>query len=69
MKKHTLIGETLQLDLGSTPVNMTIKEITNNKVIVGYNYSTPGRTEEFTISDFEYLSGIKIESRNGEFNE
>ena len=58
--KNELIGRTLDLDLGSTPVNMTIKEITETKVIVEYNRSTPGRTEEFSVSDFEYLSGLKI---------
>jgi FKBP-type peptidyl-prolyl cis-trans isomerase 2 len=59
--ENNLIGRTLNLDLGSSsPVNVTIKEITNTKVIVEYNNSTPGRTEEFTIIDFEYFSGLKI---------
>jgi len=58
--ENNVIGRTLDLDLGSTPVNVTIKEITDTKVIVGYNNSTPGRTEEFNIGDFEYFSGIKI---------
>lgn len=58
--ENSLIGRTLDLDLGSTPVNVTIKEITDTKVIVEYNRSTPGRTEEFNISDFEYFSGLKI---------
>ena len=59
--ENNLIGITLNLDLGSSsPVNVTIKEITDGKVIVGYNYSTPGRTEEFSIGDFEYLSGLNI---------
>lgn len=58
---NELIDRTLDLDLGSsTPVNVTIKEITDTKVIVEYNRSTPGRTEEFSISDFEYFSGLKI---------
>jgi hypothetical protein len=39
---------------------VTIKEITDTKVIVGYNDSNPGRDEEFSIDSFEYLSGIKI---------
>jgi FKBP-type peptidyl-prolyl cis-trans isomerase 2 len=39
---------------------VTIKEITDTKVIVDYNRSTPGRTEEFSINDFEYFSGLKI---------
>jgi len=57
-----LIGRTLDLDLGSSsPVNVTIKEITDTKVIVEYNRSTPGRTEEFSISNFEYFSMLKIE--------
>ena len=59
--ENNLIGRTLNLDLGSSsPVNVVIKEITDTKVIVEYNNSTPGRTEEFTIIDFEYFSGLKI---------
>jgi FKBP-type peptidyl-prolyl cis-trans isomerase 2 len=59
--ENSLIGKTLNLDLGSSsPVNVTIKEITDTKVIVGYNNSNPGRTEEFSIDNFEYLSGLKI---------
>lgn len=58
---NNLIGRTLNLDLGSSsPVNVTITEITDDKVIVRYNNSTPGRIEEFTIGSFEYLSGLKI---------
>ena len=58
---NDLIGRTLNLDLGSSsPVNVTIKEITDDKVIVVYNNSTPGRIEEFSIGSFEYLSGLKI---------
>ena len=58
---NNLIGRTLNLDLGSSsPVNVTIKEITEDKVIVMYNNSFPGRIEEFTIGSFEYLSGLKI---------
>jgi len=61
MSRETLIGRTLDLDLGSSsPVNVTIKEITDTKVIVEYNRSTPGRTEEFSISNFEYFSMLKI---------
>ena len=58
---NNLIGTTLNLDLGSSsPVNVTIKEITDDKVIVMYNNSTPGRIEVFSIGSFEYLSGLKI---------
>lgn len=58
---NNLIGRTINLDLGSSsPVNVTITEITDDKVIVRYNNSTPGRIEEFTIGSFEYLSGLKI---------
>ena len=60
MSNETLVGRTLDLDLGSIPVNITIREITDTKVLVEYNRSTPGRTEEFSISDFEYFSGLKI---------
>lgn len=58
---NELIGRTLDLDLGSTPVNVTIKQISDTKVIVEYNRSTPGRTEEFSITDFEYFSNLKIQ--------
>jgi len=58
---NNLIGLTLNLDLGSSsPVTVTIKEITDTKVIVDYKNSTPGRFEEFSIDNFEYFSGIKI---------
>ena len=58
---NNLIGVTLNLDLGSSsPVTVTIKEITDTKVIVNYENSTPGRFEEFSIDNFEYFSGIKI---------
>jgi hypothetical protein len=39
-----------------------VKDVTKDKVIVEYLNSTPGRIEEFTISDFEYFAMIKIES-------
>jgi len=59
--ENNIIGTTLNLDLGSSsPVNVTIKEITDTKVIVGYNNSNPGRIDEFSIDSFEYLSGLKI---------
>ena len=62
MNKEQLIGEKFTLDLGSTPVEMVVNDITENKVIVEYLNSTPGRIEEFTISDFEYFAMIKLES-------
>ena len=62
MNKEQLIGEKFTLDLGSTPVEIVVNDITENKVIVEYLKSTPGRIEEFTISDFEYFAMIKIES-------
>lgn len=61
MGNENIVGRTLNLDLGSlSPVNVTITEITDDKVIVRYNNSIPGRIEEFGISDFEYFSGLKI---------
>ena len=60
MNNEKLIDKTFVLDLGSTPVEVKIKEITEDKVIVEYLRSTPGRIEEFTISDFEYFAMIKI---------
>jgi hypothetical protein len=62
MNKEQLIGKKFTLDLGSTPVGIVVNDITENKVVVEYLKSTPGRIEEFTISDFEYFAMIKIES-------
>ena len=62
MSKEQLIGKKFTLDLGSTPVEVVVNDITENKVIVEYLKSTPGRIEEFTISDFEYFAMIKLES-------
>lgn len=57
---NNFIGMSVSLDLGSTPVKVKIKEITDTKVIVDYEQSTPGRFEEFSIDNFEYFSGLKI---------
>ena len=62
MNKEQIIGKKFTLDLGSTPVEVVVNDITENKVIVEYLKSTPGRIEEFTISDFEYFAMIKLES-------
>jgi len=62
MSKEQLIGKKFTLDLGSTPVEVIVNDMTEDKVIVEYLKSTPGRIEEFTISDFEYFAMIKIES-------
>jgi hypothetical protein len=63
MSKEQIIGKEFNLDLGSlAPVSMIVKDVTKDKVIVEYLNSTPGRTEEFTISDFEYFAMIKLES-------
>jgi len=67
MNKEEIIGKTFTLDVGSlAPVVVVVKEITNEKVIVKYLNSTPGRTEEFSISAFEYFAMIKIENMNNE---
>lgn len=61
MSKEEIIGKEFNLDLGSLrPVSMIVKDMTIDKVIVEYLKSTPGRIEEFSISDFEYLSGMKL---------
>jgi hypothetical protein len=61
MNNEQLIGKKFDLDLGSlAPVSMIVKDVTKDKVIVEYLNSTPGRTEEFTISEFEYFTMIKI---------
>ena len=62
MSKEEIVGKTFNLDLGSTPIKIKVIEITDNKVIVEYLRSTPGRVEEFSISDFEYFAVIKIEN-------
>ena len=62
MNKEQLIGKKFTLDLGSTPVEVVVNDITENKVVVEYLKSTPGRIEEFTISDFEYFAMIKLKS-------
>ena len=62
MSKEQLIGKKFTLDLGSTPVEIVVNDVTKDKVIVEYLNSTPGRIEEFTISDFEYFAMIKLES-------
>ena len=61
MSKEEIIGKKFNLDLGSlSPVSMIVKNITNDKVIVEYLHSTPGRIEEFNISDFEYFAMIQL---------
>jgi len=61
MCKEEIIGKEFNLDLGSlSPVSMIIKDITDDKVIVEYLRSTPGRIGEFSISDFEYFACIKL---------
>ena len=62
MNKEEIIGKKFTLDLGSSPVEIKVIEITDSKVMVEYLNSTPGRVEEFSISDFEYFAMIKIES-------
>ena len=63
MNKEQLIGKKFTLDLGSlASVSVIVKDVTKDKVIVEYLKSTPGRIEEFTISDFEYFAMIKLES-------
>ena len=69
MNKKEIIGKKFDLDLSYfSPVSVVVKEITEeDKVIVEYLNSTPGRTEEFSISDFEYFALIKIEEDKTKF--
>jgi len=54
--EDTIIGKEFTLDLGaSAPVTILVESITNDKVIVKYINSTPGRTEEFLLSVFNKL--------------
>jgi len=62
MNKEKIIGKKFTLDLGSSPVEVKVIEINDSNVIVEYLRSTPGRVEEFSISNFEYFAMIKIES-------
>ena len=67
MSKEEIIGKKFNLDLGSlSPVSMIVKNITNDKVIVEYLHSTPGRIEEFSISDFEYFAMIQLNQNKDE---
>jgi len=61
VNKRDIIRKQFNLDLGSTPVEIIVRDITKDKVIVEYLKSTPGRIEEFSILEFEYFAGIKIE--------
>jgi FKBP-type peptidyl-prolyl cis-trans isomerase 2 len=57
----SIIGQEFSLDLGSlSPVEVRVKEVTETKVIVEYLNSAPGRTEEFSIEEFEYLAATEI---------
>jgi hypothetical protein len=61
MNKNQIIGKKFNLDLGSLePVEMVVRDVTEDKVIVEYLNSTSGRMEEFTVSEFEYFAVIKI---------
>ena len=62
MSKEEIIGKKFTLDLGSSPVEVNVIEINDSNVIVEYLRSTPGRVEEFSISNFEYFAMIKLES-------
>jgi hypothetical protein len=67
MSEEEIIGKKFNLDVGSlSPVSMIVKDITDDKVIVEYIGSTPGRMEEFNIPDFEYLAGIKLNQNKDE---
>ena len=68
MSKEEIIGKHFNLDLSSSsPVEIVVRDITKDKVIVEYLKSTPGRIEEFTISDFEYFAMVKIESSQSKY--
>ena len=61
MGEEGIIGKKFNLDVGSSsPVSVIVRNITDDKAIVEYIGSTPGRIEEFRIPDFEYLAGIKL---------
>lgn len=55
-----IVGKQFDLDLGSSPVSVIVKEVTDDKVIVEYLHLPIKRTEEFTISEFEYFATIKL---------
>jgi len=67
VSKEEIIGKEFNLDLGSlSTVSMIVTDVTKDKVIVEYLKSTPGRIEEFSISDFEYLARIKLNQNKDE---
>lgn len=67
MSKEGIIGKKFNLDVGSSsPVSVIVRNITDDKIIVEYIGSTPGRMEEFNIPDFEYLAGIKLNQNKDE---
>ncbi len=69
MTEEQIIGKKFNLDVGSSsPVSMIVKDITDDKVIVEYIGSTPGRMEEFNIPDFEYLACIKLNQNKEDGN-
>lgn len=55
-----IIGKTFSIDLNYTMVGVEVTEVTDEVVKVKYHNSTPDRTEEFSIEDFEKLTRIKI---------
>ena len=59
--KTSIIGQEFALDLGSlSPVEVRVKDITETKVIVEYLNAAPGRTQEFSIEEFEYLAATEV---------
>ena len=67
MSEEGIIGKKFNLDVGSSsPVSVIVRNITDDKIIVEYIGSTPGRMEEFNIPDFEYLAGIKLNQKEDE---
>lgn len=59
----SIIGKQFTLDLGSTPVKVLVKEITDNEVVTEYLQSWPGRIERFSIESFEHFTGVQIRNR------
>jgi hypothetical protein len=57
MKKEIKLNEIYNLDLGSTPVSVTILEINENGVMCKYNNSYAGRVELLTYDLFE-MNGL-----------
>lgn len=56
MENKPIINQRYSLDLGSSsPVEVIVREVDEKYVYVEYLYSWEGRTEKFTLSDWNHF--------------